>query len=111
MQEDIKKIAKGLDYLCKTISERGVTNVYIMHSQTVKCVDWRLFNPYENPADAFMVLEALVNYCDKHHISIEIKHLHLIVNIEGARNGFSRFYKMNKSGICTAYLSLIGDKE
>ena len=105
MQEDIKKIAKGLDYLCKTISERGVTNVYIMHSQTDECVDWRSFNPYENRADAFMVLEKMITDCGLPKACFLLQKT--IMNSSVLNQNPLNL----KHAICTAYLSLIGDKE
>ena len=107
MQEDIKKIAEslGFGYLEGEIFKR--------HIKSKTTYGHRLFNPYESNADAFMILEAYValtkeergEYIELSHESVDgfsiCKNKDLVASCE----------QDLKHAICTAYLSLIGDKD
>ena len=107
MQEDIKKIAESVfpdnngwcgDKLAIPI--QGISGLDF---------DFVTFNPYTNSADAFMVLEALIK--KESYIGFNEDN-----GIYSSCDLFASYKELTcdgelKTNICTAYLSLIGDKE
>ena len=103
MQEDIKKIAESL----------GLSNpviVYIDKKPSVVIGAFgEVFNPYENSADAFMVLEKLISVCRKRELEFSF-------NIFSDAPfeiwiGANYFWADDlEYAVCTAYLSLIESK-
>ena len=82
---------------------------------TIQAYKWglggRMFNPYENDADAFKVLEALIKFvCEhKHWMSVDIFGP-FAIEITGVLS--KQFEgKTLREAICKAYLSLIQQEE
>ena len=107
MQEDIKKIAEAMELKVVREHDQGI-EVYYHYGRGGQV---KHFNPYENPADSFMVLEALVKgqpYIQIGGKSGSAKGNWIVENYILANNFHANDLK---HAICTAYLSLIGDKD
>ena len=108
MQEDIKKIAESLGY------EYLEGLIFLRKPMNKETYGHKPFNPYENGADAFMVLEALVKLRAIEGLETKLHHKHYqgddeyqVTSTFSSRSQSDNF----KHAICTAYLSLIGDKD
>ena len=103
-QENIRKIADSLPHHFR-YSRTGVV-LWGLDNSSIG-----IFNPYENEADAFKVLEALVKKCDEKNIemSLSIGNMRFLEHcgegrclfITNARDGNL------KHAICSAFISLI----
>ena len=97
MQDKILEIAKGLGYEAYISSGRVFAYIY----------EWDEFNPYENDADAFKVLQVLIAKCDT-----QILHSHGKYSVESiVYSDYHGSDKNLKAAICEAYLSLIQQEE
>ena len=114
MQDKILKIAKGLGI---SLIRKDLYTLKYLYQIGESEFQWRkdLFNPYENDADAFKVLQVLIAKCDT-----QILHSHGKYSVESIVYSdylCSRIVlchgsdKNLKAAICEAYLSLIQQEE
>lgn len=96
--EDIKKIAESMGYDTRYIWD-GVIEILISCDE-VGMEDWQIFDPCKDDADAFKVLEALVDKDVQQAIS-------LMRSFKYAQENCPQSKINIKLSICDAYLSLI----
>ncbi len=104
MQDKILEIAKGLGY------EAYISSGRVFFSDDGFEV-WGEFNPYENDANAFKVLEALVARLIKTanaRLQINDDGYLIVIHPDSDKTMFGLF---DRGSICEAYLSLIQQEE
>jgi hypothetical protein len=96
MKDKIKRLAEGLGL------KHEIDSAYYVP----KGLGLRIFNPYESWADCGLVLESLMNECEKRGIEIQIMNNQLRL-FDGDCQLFTG--DATKDGICQARVSLLAE--